>query len=625
MKIEKILLILIVIFALSRLLFLDADSLIGNLEDEGYWSYNARNKVLFGQWITDDYTISMAAAPLYAFFSFLVFKIFGVHLFSARLVNALSGILSIFLLYFIIKKYNKRLAILAAFLLALDNAFFMYNRIGYPESLVIFFLLLNFFFLTSKSKYCLNYLFAGASFMLAILSKLSAVYFSVAIFSYLAMLLIRKEISLREIFVYFTGFLLIGIIILIFYYIPLFPKLEVNLKVLPQLNLPLILIPLSLFRFTTIPYFSLPSIFLLLILSMIYFKKRQIFTFFLNLRQNIKLLNQIELIAFSWFFGYSIGLLFSDFNDRRFPLFIIPLILFTTLLFERKEKPFSGKESMNLFIFFILLIPVLNLFSQICTVLLRMDSLKSILKLTLSSPIFSKIESLGYDPLYVLSIISLFPFFLLSAIILYKISPRYKTIYKYLLSISLLCLISVISSNFIYKNNSRIIKFLYLSIPNLLIALIALLFSIILFVSLRKYPILLKRVVFSLYIIFCFSAIIYTLFFPTFSVRNASNKMAKITKGGDWIIGRLGHTLSLENKLRPLLWIPNCEIYKYMNNKETMEKYKPKYYLRNKYEKDATWPTPEQIGKPLTYLETFELWSISKKTRVIIELYEINY
>jgi hypothetical protein len=101
--------------------------------------------------------------------------------------------------------------------------------------------------------------------------------------------------------------------------------------------------------------------------------------------------------------------------------------------------------------------------------------------------------------------------------------------------------------------------------------------------------------------------------------------MAKITKGGDWIIGRLGHTLSLNNKLRPLAWMPNAEIYKYMNNKEPMEKYKPKYYLKNKYEKDAIWPTTEQIGKPLTYLETFELRSISKKPWAIIELYEINY
>lgn len=305
-KPERVIWVPILVYTFSRVLFLDADPLLfkstGDIGDEGYWAYEARNKVLFDQWITDDFTQSTGSAPLYAFLSFLVFKAFGVGLFTTRLVPAGAAILAILLLYLIVARYNKRLAMAGAFFLASDNAFFMYNRIGHPETLVIVFLLLNFFFLTSKSTSAARNLLGGASFMLAILSN--------------------RALSM--------GFSLTSPP-------PIFS---------------------SIHRMITSPYHRS---FLLMILSLIYMRRRRILSFLGNIKGNIGSLDGIEVIGLSWFFGGLIGLLFSDLAGRRLTILIVPLVLFSSILFDKEDRPrFTPGDDLSALAFVVLLSPILS-------------------------------------------------------------------------------------------------------------------------------------------------------------------------------------------------------------------------------------------------------------------------
>lgn len=53
---------LFLIFLFIRVIYLDADPCFlkrfGDVGDEGYWAHNARNAILFGRWMIDDYQLS---------------------------------------------------------------------------------------------------------------------------------------------------------------------------------------------------------------------------------------------------------------------------------------------------------------------------------------------------------------------------------------------------------------------------------------------------------------------------------------------------------------------------------------------------------------------------------------
>jgi len=643
-KLGKAFLILILILALSRILFLDADPSIfkrvGDAGDNGYWSYEARSKAVFGTWINDDYTQSMATAPLYSFLSFITFKSFGVSLFTSRLVIALAGIFSIFLIYFIIKKSNEKLALIASFLLAINNAFFMYNRIGHPETLVIFFLLLNFFFLTSKRESYFNYLFAGVFFMLAILSKVTTIYFSFVMLFYFIGLHYRKELKLRCIISYFIGILIIALPTLFFYYFPLFSKFKTTL-----INLSggggLILIPsnisYNLSNYLSNYYFSLPSIFLLFLLSLLYFKNRNLLKLFSNIKKNVVFLTDIELIAFSWFFGYLVGLLFSDFLDRRFTLLVIPLVLFSSMLFDGKiSENFSGRKN-NLSSFAIFLLIFLNLFHYPISLLSQHVNLKivfeKILPIVTSYSTFNNFDSLSLTKAVLIGILLVVIMILIASYTTFIKVKKYQKILDIYLPKSLFfTLILALSLNFVIIN-AKFLNFLfYITLPKVFIVLISLLMSLLIFTGVYvknfiKYSF--KKVILTIYVMLCIVTITSALLYPSFSVKKASMELSKFCKQGEWVIGPYIHELSFENKIRPLWWIPNIKRYENIN-KNAIQKYKPSCYLTGTVWDGETislngWPTREQVNQSLVHIDSLDLFTIFGKPRVILQLYTIKY
>lgn len=64
----------------------------GYFADEGFWTHNARNKVLFGRWVMDDWN-NMYASPLSHWLQYPLFRLMGVGLVQARVLSvALSAV-----------------------------------------------------------------------------------------------------------------------------------------------------------------------------------------------------------------------------------------------------------------------------------------------------------------------------------------------------------------------------------------------------------------------------------------------------------------------------------------------------------------------------------------------------
>jgi 4-amino-4-deoxy-L-arabinose transferase-like glycosyltransferase len=76
----------------------------GYFADEGYWSHNARNEVLFGKARMDEWD-ARVVAPLFAFVQSCMFRIFGVGIVQVRLVSLLSSAFLTLISFFLFRKY----------------------------------------------------------------------------------------------------------------------------------------------------------------------------------------------------------------------------------------------------------------------------------------------------------------------------------------------------------------------------------------------------------------------------------------------------------------------------------------------------------------------------------------
>src|SRR5260221_12864695 len=67
----------------------------GDCADEGYWIHNARLKIVFGHFQMDELNQAVYGSPLFNFLLYLSFKLFGISLFSSRLIGTCSFIISV--------------------------------------------------------------------------------------------------------------------------------------------------------------------------------------------------------------------------------------------------------------------------------------------------------------------------------------------------------------------------------------------------------------------------------------------------------------------------------------------------------------------------------------------------
>jgi 4-amino-4-deoxy-L-arabinose transferase-like glycosyltransferase len=176
--------------------------------DEGIYCHNARNKILFGRWITDEWNPIVYNAPLTLIY-YLGFKLFGLSIVTVKAINILFGLLGILLFHAGLRSYlTSGQALALASLFALDYYGVMYNRLGLLENFSCFCFLLGFcLFARSRGRHTMAFLL-GLTVTMAALSKYLFVYFLIA-----ALLAVMDQARRRSDFKFLLSFLAGGLTI----------------------------------------------------------------------------------------------------------------------------------------------------------------------------------------------------------------------------------------------------------------------------------------------------------------------------------------------------------------------------------------------------------------------------
>jgi len=207
--------LLLIIAALLRVQHIKADpptilpqisGSAGIYFDEGIYSHNARNKVLFGKWITDEWNPMVYNAPLTMIY-YLGFRLFGVSMVTVKAVNILFGLLGICLFHAGLRRYLRPGPALAlTCLFAFDFYGLMYSRIGLLENFSAFGFLLGFYLFTRPEEKRWPLFCLGLTAAVAALSKYLFAYFLISTLLAVAYRAWRRS-DARTLVVFLTGVL----------------------------------------------------------------------------------------------------------------------------------------------------------------------------------------------------------------------------------------------------------------------------------------------------------------------------------------------------------------------------------------------------------------------------------
>lgn len=180
---------LIALLAGLRLVHLSADSPVnlhwgrGAFTDEAFYAHNARNKILFKAWSTDEFNYHLLS-PVMSGLDYLAFSLGGVRYTSIRLVSIIASVITLLFLFMWLKKH---FAIAVAFsgtaFLGLNYFYLMHSRLALSEVPMLMALMISFYFLTLGKRY--GYFVAGLFFGLAVLTKSLAGFFGALVLFYL--------------------------------------------------------------------------------------------------------------------------------------------------------------------------------------------------------------------------------------------------------------------------------------------------------------------------------------------------------------------------------------------------------------------------------------------------------
>jgi 4-amino-4-deoxy-L-arabinose transferase-like glycosyltransferase len=178
--------------------------------DEGIYCHNARNKILFGKWITDEWNPLVYNAPLTMIY-FLGFKLFGISIVTVKAVNIIFSLLGILLFHAGLKRYLKPGPALAlTVLFAFDFYWLMYNRLGLLENFSSLCFLLGFYLYVISEKKRWPVFFLGLTAAVAALSKYLFVYFLISTLLAVAYRAWRRA-DIRHFLIFLAGCLTAGL------------------------------------------------------------------------------------------------------------------------------------------------------------------------------------------------------------------------------------------------------------------------------------------------------------------------------------------------------------------------------------------------------------------------------
>jgi 4-amino-4-deoxy-L-arabinose transferase-like glycosyltransferase len=202
---SQFLLILLLLTIGLRIIHLTADPPAdfdwsgGYFADEGYWSHNARNTVLFGSAVQDDWDARIVT-PIFARLQAFIFILTGVGLLPVRIIGLLSAAIIAAATFYLLRKYwDTGTAFYFAVVVSLNFPLLVLARQGIPDS-----------FAAALAWAALGLLFidfAPAAFCAGILlaSAFITKYFMIYVLIPVALILLWKPISYKKLIAFSMG------------------------------------------------------------------------------------------------------------------------------------------------------------------------------------------------------------------------------------------------------------------------------------------------------------------------------------------------------------------------------------------------------------------------------------
>lgn len=144
----------------------------GFISDEGTWWKNPRLHAIWGSWVVDDANYGLLTAPAYTLVMRGMFAVFGVGYVQAYATSVVSGLVTMLLVYFLVRREAGATAgTVAAALVSINGLTIAYDRSAYPESFQLMMMTVAVTaILTSRRRAWLAAL-GGAAVVIVLLSK----------------------------------------------------------------------------------------------------------------------------------------------------------------------------------------------------------------------------------------------------------------------------------------------------------------------------------------------------------------------------------------------------------------------------------------------------------------------
>ena len=327
-----------------RLIHLEADPPLnldwsgGFFGDEMAYAHNARNKVLFGEWISDEWN-PLIYSPFLTLMEYAFFSVLGVGLIPLRLVNIFLLFLGFWLLFFTLRRDRDRpTALLAVGLLGFNYLFLMYNRLGLNDTFLVFPMLLTLYLWHRGLEKSLYFFLAGVSAFICHATKATALYFilSAALSLVWSILPRLREAGGLKKGIQSLGFFLSGLGLSYFvwygsFFLPNQGRFDSVMRSWFRLAM-----PKNLGQYWShvtsaqlLKYFSLSPVELLVGLSFILW-------LFITLFKDWKKIKPLEVFLFLWVLGGYLAINGLNYRPLRYyvPL-LLPLIILTALLLSK--------------------------------------------------------------------------------------------------------------------------------------------------------------------------------------------------------------------------------------------------------------------------------------------------
>jgi 4-amino-4-deoxy-L-arabinose transferase-like glycosyltransferase len=307
--------------------------------DEGIYSQNARNRILYHRWITDEWNPLIYNSLLTGFY-YLGFRLFGISIVTVKAISILLGMLAVLCFHLTLRRYlAERPSLVATAMFAFNFYWVMYNRIGLLENFSTLCFVLAFYFFVSALEREWLAAWSGCFVALAVLSKYLFAYFL------LSALLAAAVHSLRRrrfrFFAIFCGGVL-GVAALWFFviYLPFHASFSKIGKGWGALSLPRSLgqVAANIVGNPVARYMQLMPI--EFVLGMLFI----VLVAFKAVRREKERPDSVEVFVFFWLIGVFFQMGVLNYRPMRYYLPAIPALFFALSLVFRDRKKLPARS-----------------------------------------------------------------------------------------------------------------------------------------------------------------------------------------------------------------------------------------------------------------------------------------